>query len=391
MPNVTTAFHHSVSRFPVDDSAVSTRLDIKCAVANDELSFVARGDSFSASYEMSAVVSSENGGRQVAGVSWRRAVAVHRFEETNSAREFDVSDRSLVVPPGRYHLLLQMVDLESGRLSRVGTSVIASVPRDAEEPRLSDVLLLRTADPNCEPAEEVLIPGLREADEPRSPLSACIEVLMPLLPRPGRLSWRISDPKGRLVLTDSVAVDSLRRVFRRLIPLGTVLEAGDYRLDISMKAGRKCAKAQKEFTVAGEPAKLSFEALSRAIDQLVYTIGQDSVERMKRLPPEQRREAFNGFWARMDPSPKTPENELMQEYYSRVASVDRFLSAAPGKGWRTDRGGIYILYGRPDQIEDYPPDPRFRGPYQVWRYYLLDRTFTFADVSGFGQYSLVSH
>ena len=79
----------------------------------------------------------------------------------------------------------------------------------------------------------------------------------------------------------------------------------------------------------------------------------------------------------------------MEEYYTLAALADRLFSSLSMRGWKTDRGGIYMLYGPPDRVEDYPPDPRFRGPYQIWRYYEIDKTFTFADISGFGYYSLV--
>ena len=44
------------------------------------------------------------------------------------------------------------------------------------------------------------------------------------------------------------------------------------------------------------------------------------------------------------------------------------------KGYRTDRGRVYLQYGPPNDIKDAPFDPA-TYPYQVWHYYhLQDQT-----------------
>jgi hypothetical protein len=59
------------------------------------------------------------------------------------------------------------------------------------------------------------------------------------------------------------------------------------------------------------------------------------------------------------------------------------------EGWKTTRGMIYIMYGEPDELEDYPFELS-RKPYQVWLYYRLSppRKFLFIDEWGTGDYEL---
>ena len=59
------------------------------------------------------------------------------------------------------------------------------------------------------------------------------------------------------------------------------------------------------------------------------------------------------------------------------------------EGWRSDRGRIYIQYGEPDQIDDYPVAAGGR-PYQLWHYYSHGayRKFTFVDEYEDGDYRL---
>jgi GWxTD domain-containing protein len=383
-------FHYTFLRFPVEDSSeATTRLDIRVAVANDEIVFVAQGDSFRASYEVSVALSSREDHRQVAGRSWRQSLTVGRSEETSSRRDFDLSMTSLIVRPGRYRLAIQMVDLESRKWSR-GTANV-DIPFSAEkgDVRISDILLVRSLNPTFDPIADAIISELRETNESRHDLSAYVEILFPPLEHEGKVIWTISDLRGKPLQTDTSELRSDVRLVRKILPLSPSLEAGRYRLKVSVRSGKREIEAAGDFTVPGEGVFLSEKALSLAVEQLIYIAGTDTVDQMKRLSYQAKQEEFSAFWKRHDPTPQTGENEAMEEYYTRAALADRLFSSFSTRGWRTDRGGIYILYGPPDRVEDYPPDSRFRGPYQVWRYYELDKTFTFADISGFGYYSLV--
>jgi len=57
------------------------------------------------------------------------------------------------------------------------------------------------------------------------------------------------------------------------------------------------------------------------------------------------------------------------------------------KGWKSDRGRIYIKYGEPDEVynEVHPLDLK---PYIVWVYYRPNLVFVFMDMGGYGQYEL---
>jgi len=60
---------------------------------------------------------------------------------------------------------------------------------------------------------------------------------------------------------------------------------------------------------------------------------------------EEREQFIEAFWQRRDPTPDTVENEFKEEHYRRIAYAnERFASGIPG--WRTDRGRIYIIWGK---------------------------------------------
>jgi GWxTD domain-containing protein len=104
----------------------------------------------------------------------------------------------------------------------------------------------------------------------------------------------------------------------------------------------------------------------------------------KALSNDEERDNFiENFWARRDPTPDTPENEYKEEHYRRIAYAnEHFSSGVPG--WKTDRGRIYIMFGKPDEIDAHPSGgfyertPEEGGgststyPFETWRYRYLE-------------------
>jgi GWxTD domain-containing protein len=67
------------------------------------------------------------------------------------------------------------------------------------------------------------------------------------------------------------------------------------------------------------------------------------------LQTEEDRKRFQQmFWKARDTTPGTPQNEAMVEYYVR-----RGYAEAHYDGARTDRGRIYILLGKPAEVQNY--------------------------------------
>lgn len=98
------------------------------------------------------------------------------------------------------------------------------------------------------------------------------------------------------------------------------------------------------------PGKVSLDPQSQQfLDYIGYIILPVEEKIFREMPPEDRGEFIKDFWARRDPDPSTPINEFRQSYYTRLATADKAFRA--GKpGWKTDRGRIYILLGRPTNI-----------------------------------------
>jgi len=93
-----------------------------------------------------------------------------------------------------------------------------------------------------------------------------------------------------------------------------------------------------------------------------YIITDEESKAFKNLSNDEERDAFiENFWLRRNPNPDSPENEFREEHYRRIAYANEHFAA--GKpGWKTDRGHIYISFGKPDSIDSHPSGGAYQRP-----------------------------
>jgi len=138
---------------------------------------------------------------------------------------------------------------------------------------------------------------------------------------------------------------------------------------------------------------------------VTYIITDEERKAFKKLQTDDERERFiEEFWRRRDPDPDTDENEFKEEYYERIAYAnEHFSSGIPG--WKSDRGRIWIMYGKPDERESHPMGgqydrPSYEGggststyPFETWFYRYIAGVgsgveIEFVDPTGSGEYRI---
>jgi GWxTD domain-containing protein len=90
-------------------------------------------------------------------------------------------------------------------------------------------------------------------------------------------------------------------------------------------------------------------------EDVLYIITEEEKNVFKALKNDEERESFiEDFWNRRNPDRKSAGyNVFKEEHYRRIAYAnEHYASGIPG--WRTDRGRMYIRYGKPDQLESHP-------------------------------------
>lgn len=129
-------------------------------------------------------------------------------------------------------------------------------------------------------------------------------------------------------------------------------------------------------------------SLKDQMEQIRYIANQNEWRVLRKVAANKHSDAIESFWQAKDPSPGTLRNEYREYFYQRVLYADEhFTIHSRLKGWKSDRGRIYIKFGEPDQIIN-DAFPIGRAPSITWHYFRLNRSFIFADERGFGQYRL---
>lgn len=166
------------------------------------------------------------------------------------------------------------------------------------------------------------------------------------------------------------------------------LPIADYELRISVYAAQGKIDESLIPVRVTRPFYLDEETWSLKVDQLQYIATPSEMKTLKQAEISNRDSLWTAFWGKLDPTPSTAYNEKEIEYFERIAYAEKNFSGGD-RGWRSDRGRVFVRHGSPDEIQRYPYEIN-SFPYEVWFYYRDNLRFIFVDRHGFGQYVLVN-
>lgn len=320
--------------------------------------------------------------------------------------------------PGRYRVVVRVQPDGGNPIERE-----AEVMAWAQRPAISDLLVatavrMAASDSDAATAGEVRRGSmlLRSAPVPSlTPTDAVLYYYAELYPRgvetmTGELRAEVMSGTRTIVATPPrpVQVAAQGGVTRGQLDL-TGLPEGNYVLRLRFRLGDSTVTAEARFAMAGVAAlaaaapppsrraaeEFFAEADEARLDSLqapVVYLEQDQERGVyQNLTLEGKRRFLVEFWNRRDPTPETPDNTALVEFYRAVTYVNEsFREGGAGQvpGWRTDRGRIYLRNGRPDEVHRRPAaSPR---PFEVWKFTRdRNRYYVFVDQSGFGHYVLL--
>jgi len=392
-------------RFDIDaadfrgDQNGLTTLEIYYKIFYDGLSYQKTADGYRADYEIAIAVEGEKG-QQIEGIIRDGYIAVKTFAETRRPNDFVINMASL-------QLDRQDVTIRGALTDKVGGHVYQK-EMDVKErdywdkyPTLSRVEFCREISQSGKDSKFNkgflwIVPSVTRqfGGDFDSTLSYYHEVY------PGRndvkyakLVTRIYHRVKGFVYTDTVDYGEIKE---KLTEAKTIDVAdfmpGDYELEIRLEGrrGRVYDKIVEEFELMLTAETIYRTDFELAVEMLKYlATKQERKDLKKAATPEERRQRWDEFWALRDQYGHNRENPTKEEYFRRVRHADRYFSVMKKDGWKTTRGMVYITYGEPDEVEDYPFELSTK-PYQIWLYYRLNppRKFLFIDEWGDGNYEL---
>ncbi|MBI1931259.1 MAG: GWxTD domain-containing protein [Ignavibacteriales bacterium] len=158
-------------------------------------------------------------------------------------------------------------------------------------------------------------------------------------------------------------------------------------------------KYEIEFSLKNEKSKYPIEVVwinkpkvlynpEYAIKLISYIDDDEVVKDLLFRDEEKYYEGLFDYWNIKYPTNGTKFNFAMNEYYTRADyAIENFSSLNSIDGAETDRGRIYITYGKPSSVErNYSEKNEIM---EIWHYEKISRDYIFKDTSGTGKFSLV--
>lgn len=163
------------------------------------------------------------------------------------------------------------------------------------------------------------------------------------------------------------------------------LPSGNYSLKIAIYTLTDSLMASKDlFFQRSNPSmdietatineKIPLDSLYLYLDY-IYVIAnneeKDFIRQAKIHTYEELDGFFSVFWTK-----RNPENPLTAwyEFYKNVIIVNNSFSTLTIKGYKTDRGYVFLKYGPPNEIEQYPYTQQYY-PYEIWYYYSTNNQY----------------
>jgi len=364
------------------DAEGRSQVAVSITLPYTELQWVKLTGGFGAGAEFAVVFQPRGRGRSY-GDAWVRRIAVPSFETTRSPNAVILERRTFSPPPGSYDLRISAEDLDSQEES--SSSQRITVPDHSRVPVGFADLELGVAD---SAGRFTPVPTRRLGMN--ATLLAARAVLFDRRPGnwPRHYSFRhrIRDDHGDELLAGVEEVTLQHSAEPVVIrPARPELFLGSYVFEVELAEGQSKWRVERSFEVeeSGPPRGKEFE---RMLEPLAYIAEAGEIEELRALAPEQQTKGWEEFWRRRDPTPETPRNEAMLEFFRRVHYAGEHFQGY-GPGWRSDMGRIYIKYGPPDQVETRPATAQ-TAPLEIWYYNRPYRRLVFEDREGFGRYVL---
>jgi len=361
-----------------------TMLDVSYEIPNTSLTFLREDSQFVARYEISIQVSDRR--RDIlAGDLWQRVVRFHGYGPTVVRDSVESGTVSLVVPPAALDARVVVNDLGSERSATAAFRIERPTggltvrlyrsgrPVSMRKYGIGDTLVAVAEVASGPGAGDSLYQGASTFDSCRFVVKRGRQIVTgatvrALIGDEGG-QWR---PKARFEYPIGDSAGAAR------------LGGGEYSLEAVGFGGGRVLRSSVGFRI-DVPFYLDDSAYLHRVEQLVYVASADELRRLRSVPRGEREQAWREFWKR-EHAPIRGRYVSEEVYFERIDYTQEHFAHGE-RGYLSDRGHVYVLYGAPDQVESRPFD--IDSPaYEIWYYYQINKQFDFVDRFGAGDYVL---
>ncbi len=379
-------FYFDIANYK-SDKVGKTKVAVFLAVPYSNIQFVKSRDQFEANYFVTVTFYDEDE-KIVTERTWKEKIVTPYFNRTISKSSSNLSYKTFDLVPGKYILGCTIEDYDSRKNYQIKTPIEVLNFKDSVE--VSDIILadriVRTK------SGDRILPNISQIITTRDSSIIFFFEVYSDKERTIQIDYSLRNQKKKLVAqkSGSLKLDKGKNVIYQSFEHQS-FTLGNYDLLVQLKneEGKNIKGIGKRFVskIYGFPSNIT--DLDQAIEQMIYIASHNEINYIKEGKTyEDKLNRFIAFWKKKDPSPNTIENEVLNEYFRRVAYANAHFKSYYD-GWKTDMGMIYITLGPPNQVERQPVAIDSK-PYEVWLYYDLNKTFIFVDRTNFGDYYLVN-
>ena len=393
-------FYVDYALFKSEIPEKTARLEIYYQIINAALGFEETNQIFEAEYDLTIDLFKDD--KKYDSFKHNQIVRVNDKSKSTSVHDFRTNQVNFMVDEGKYEIIVRLYDPIHFK-EKVEKFKIKVNKYDYKYAKVSDVELVQAIAPLSETnsvfdkGDLQLVPSVRHKFrvDDNSSLYFYLELYQGKDETDEvRVETVLRHESKGMMYRDSLTSVFETPIVRQFRELSIEdLRPGKYELIITVrgKRNKKVDTIYKDFEIMWTPQALIKHDYEMLVNQISLIASREDVEFLEsKTTYDERVKAYNAFWESQDPTPGTYENEVKTEFYRRVSIANRNFSSLFDNGWRTDRGRIYIMYGEPDQMDDYPVVPD-RNPYQEWYYYQNSKylKFVFVDLNYDGDYKLV--
>ncbi|MCI0449326.1 MAG: GWxTD domain-containing protein [Chlorobi bacterium] len=370
-----------------------SRVDVYVEVPFSNLEFKRSKEDksvYSSKFDLNIEVNDENGSQVYSNVS-KEEVKSKEAGTQYLAQNSQILTRNLFLPPGDYTVKVSIYEQNTKKTSNEERSV--KVEDYITHPlSISDVMIVSRL--TEKDGKTMITPDVSRNVGNIDTFYLFYYVYKNNDDEKVSVSCKITDKDNKEVFSSSETIDIFSGMdFQNQVfnPISTANFAfGTYTVEITAASKNYNTSIKSSFENQSYDFPLPMKDIDLLIDQLQYIAKDDEISYMRDGKTDaEKQKRFIDFWKKKDPTPLTKRNEVMYEYYRRLKIADERFSTSYVKGWKTDMGMVFIIFGQPDNIDRHPYEMDTK-PYEIWDYYNLNRQFLFVDNSGFGDYRLVT-
>jgi GWxTD domain-containing protein len=367
----------------------STIARVGLSLENHAFAFTREGRSFSTRFRVEYSFAPGSGGVRPVPPPENRAansvqavrdetIRVGSFSETQRGDESVIVEQGFLLAPGSYTLSVTVRDPASNAFSRVEQAVVVPAFRPGS---VTPPILVYQAHPRQQPSDSLMLvlnPRGTVANGGGDSLLLYVEGYQFAGPR--QIPVEVRDDRDSVIFHSVIAFQGGRPLEARVVRLASdAPPLGELRITVGEGGEAKKLSALVSFSRSW--VVTSYDNLLTLLRYFPWA--PDRLNALRNAKPADRARLWREFWVATDPMPETPENEALDQYFTRIAIANERFKDEGGPGWRTDRGEVFVTLGEPDQMIETPPGTEERVV--RWFYSNYRATIDFTGRLGFSR------